>query len=115
MDILHFFTQYMQQWLLEGGHQQANPGSSTDDLYLLHFAKSDEALLMLFNDGTLQVNFYHDRTKIVLTRPAGKYLLTFVDRQRMISTFPLDTLMLQGWTLPLRERVEYALRMLHSL
>ncbi|KAJ6652820.1 hypothetical protein lerEdw1_010600 [Lerista edwardsae] len=115
MDILHFFTQYMQQWLLEGGQQLADPGSSTDYLYLLHFAKSDEALLMLFNDGTLQVNFYHDRTKIVLSRSAGKYLLTFVDRQRMSSTFPLETLMQQGWTLPLRERVEYALRMLHSL
>ncbi|XP_053156495.1 serine/threonine-protein kinase PLK2-like isoform X4 [Hemicordylus capensis] len=113
--ILNFFTQYMQQRLLEGGHQQADAGSSTGDLYLLQFAKSDEALLMLFSDGTLQVNFYHDRTKIVLSRPAGEYLWTFVDRQRQGTTFSLDTLARQGWTLPLRERVEYALRMLHCL
>ncbi|XP_054836235.1 inactive serine/threonine-protein kinase PLK5-like [Eublepharis macularius] len=115
MSILHFFTRYMQQRLLEGGHQPADPASATDDVYLLHFAKSDEALLMLFSNGTLQVNFYHDHTKIVLSRQAGEYLLTFVDRQRRSTTFPLDTLMQEGWTLPLRERMEYALRMLHSL
>ncbi|KAL8178007.1 UNVERIFIED_CONTAM: hypothetical protein K2H54_025269 [Gekko kuhli] len=115
MGILHFFTQYMQQRLMEGGHQPAGPASSTDNAYLLHFAKSDEALLMLFSNGTLQVNFYHDRTKIVLSRQAGEYLLMFVDRQRRSTTFPLETLVQEGWTLPLRERMEYALRMLHCL
>ncbi|XP_077188486.1 inactive serine/threonine-protein kinase PLK5-like isoform X2 [Paroedura picta] len=115
MGILHFFTQYMQQRLMEGGHQPADPASSADSVYLLHFAKSDEALLMLFSNGTLQVNFYHDRTKIILSRQAGEHLLTLVDRQRRSTTFPLETLVQRGWTLPLRERVEYALRMLHSL
>ncbi|XP_048353396.1 serine/threonine-protein kinase PLK2-like [Sphaerodactylus townsendi] len=116
MGILHFFTQYMQQRLMEGGHQPADPARSTDDdVHLLHFAKSDEALLMLFSNGTLQVNFYHDRTKIVLNQQAGEYLLTFVDRQRRSTTFPMETLVQEGWTLPLRERMEYALRMLHCL
>ncbi|XP_061457817.1 serine/threonine-protein kinase PLK2-like [Rhineura floridana] len=115
MGILNFFTQYMQQRLLEGGNQQAGPRTSTDDLCLLHFAKSDEALLMLFSDGTLQVNFYHDRTKIVLSPSAGGHLLTFMDRQRLSTTFPLEALAVWGWTLPLRERMTYALSMLHCL
>ncbi|XP_060088502.1 serine/threonine-protein kinase PLK2-like isoform X1 [Heteronotia binoei] len=115
MGILHFFTQYMQQRLMEGGHQPVDAASPADNAYVLHFAKSDEALLMLFSNGTLQVNFYHDRTKIILSHQAGEYLLTFVDRQRRSTTFPLDTLMQEGWTLPLRERMEYALRMLHCL
>ncbi|XP_007443261.1 inactive serine/threonine-protein kinase PLK5-like isoform X2 [Python bivittatus] len=114
--ILHFFTQYMQQRLLEGGPRQTNPGKPAGDPSLLHFAKSDKALLMLFGDSTLQVNFYHDRTKIVLSHSAtGEDLLTFVDRQRCSTTFPLGTLAQQGWTLPLRERMLYALRLLHCL
>ncbi|XP_032992640.1 serine/threonine-protein kinase PLK2-like isoform X1 [Lacerta agilis] len=116
MGILHFFSRYMQQRLLEGGHQQASPATSLDNLCLLHFAKSQEALLMLFSDGTLQVNFYHDRTKLVLSpTSAGGYLLTFVDRQRQSRTFPLETLVLRGWTIPLRERLSYARSMLHCL
>uniref|UniRef100_A0A670K7H1 non-specific serine/threonine protein kinase n=1 Tax=Podarcis muralis TaxID=64176 RepID=A0A670K7H1_PODMU len=102
--------------LPQGGHQQASPTTSLDNLCLLHFAKSQEALLMLFSDGTLQVNFYHDRTKLVLSpTSAGGYLLTFVDRQRQSRTFPLETLVLRGWTIPLRERLSYALSMLHCL
>ncbi|KAM6459796.1 inactive serine/threonine-protein kinase PLK5-like isoform 3-T3 [Liasis olivaceus] len=114
--ILHFFTQYMQQRLLEGGPRQTNPSRPAGNPSLLHFAKSDKALLMLFGDSTLQVNFYHDRTKIVLSHSAtGEDLLTFVDRQRCSTTFPLGTLAQQGWTLPLRERMLYALHLLHSL
>ncbi|KAH0625996.1 hypothetical protein JD844_034395 [Phrynosoma platyrhinos] len=116
MGVLHFFTRYMQEWLMEGGHQQASPASPPSGLSLLHFAKSEEALLMVFSDGTLQVNFYHDRTKVLLSRSEeGEFLLTFVDRQRRISTFPLGTLALEGWALPLRDRVAYALRMMRCL
>uniref|UniRef100_A0A670KAV8 non-specific serine/threonine protein kinase n=1 Tax=Podarcis muralis TaxID=64176 RepID=A0A670KAV8_PODMU len=115
MGILHFFSRYMQQRLLEVILLKF-PTTSLDNLCLLHFAKSQEALLMLFSDGTLQVNFYHDRTKLVLSpTSAGGYLLTFVDRQRQSRTFPLETLVLRGWTIPLRERLSYALSMLHCL
>uniref|UniRef100_A0A8C6VCI1 polo kinase n=1 Tax=Naja naja TaxID=35670 RepID=A0A8C6VCI1_NAJNA len=114
--VLHFFTRYMQRWLQEGSPCQTSPGRPTRNLSLLHFAKSDKALLMLFSDGTLQVNFYHNRTKIVFSRSAeGEDLLTFVDCQRCSSTFPLGTLARQGWTLPLRERVQYALHLLRCL
>ncbi|KAG8127203.1 hypothetical protein E2320_022180, partial [Naja naja] len=52
--VLHFFTRYMQRWLQEGSPCQTSPGRPTRNLSLLHFAKSDKALLMLFSDGTLQ-------------------------------------------------------------
>ncbi|KAL7993074.1 hypothetical protein Chor_017330 [Crotalus horridus] len=114
--VLRFFDRYMQRWLQEGAPRQTSPGRPVWDLSLLHFAKSDKALLMLFSNGTLQVNFYHDHTKIVLSCSAnGEELLTFVDRQRCSTTFPLGTLARQGWTLPLHERVHYALRLLHCL
>lgn len=40
---------------MQGGDLPAGPGDVVDDLYLLHFAKSDQALLMLFSNQTLQV------------------------------------------------------------
>lgn len=40
----------------QGAPRQSSPGSRPAwDLSLLHFAKSDKALLMLFSDSTLQV------------------------------------------------------------
>lgn len=39
----------------QGAPRQSSPGRPAWDLSLLHFAKSDKALLMLFSDGTLQV------------------------------------------------------------
>uniref|UniRef100_A0ABM5EME3 Serine/threonine-protein kinase PLK n=1 Tax=Pogona vitticeps TaxID=103695 RepID=A0ABM5EME3_9SAUR len=115
MGILEFFTQYMQRRLLEGGLQPTSPGSSGEELTLRHFAKSDEALLMVFSDGSLQVNFYHDRTKVALSRWGGETLLTFVDGQCQSATFPLDALAREGWAHPLRDRMVYTLHMLHCL
>ncbi|XP_070591659.1 inactive serine/threonine-protein kinase PLK5-like [Erythrolamprus reginae] len=103
-EVLHFFTQYMQRRLQEGGPHQTRPGRPARVL----------ALLMLFSNRTLQVNFYHDHTKTLLSRSAED-LLTFVDRQRCSTAFPLGTLAQQGWTLPLCECAHYALHLLSCL
>ncbi|XP_042717860.1 inactive serine/threonine-protein kinase PLK5 isoform X4 [Chrysemys picta bellii] len=115
MGVLHFFSQYMQQKLLEGGNEPAGPSSSTDAPCLLCCAKSDRALLMLFSNGTLQVNFYHDHTKLVLGCPGDGHLLTFIDEQRVSATFPLGALAAEGCAPALRERLQYALDMAHCL
>ncbi|XP_074834598.1 inactive serine/threonine-protein kinase PLK5 isoform X4 [Carettochelys insculpta] len=112
---LHFFAQYMQQKLLEGQDEPGGPSSPPDAPCLLCCAKSDRALLMLFSNGTLQVNFYHDRTKLVLSCPGGGHLLTLIDRQRVSATFPLGALAAGGCTPALRECLQYALSMAHCL
>ncbi|XP_059575876.1 inactive serine/threonine-protein kinase PLK5 isoform X3 [Alligator mississippiensis] len=115
MGVLHFFSQYMQQKLLEGGDLPAGPGDVVDDLYLLHFAKSDQALLMLFSNQTLQVNFYRDHTKLVLHCAGPEPVLTFVDGERRSAAFPLGALAAAGCTPALRDRMEYALALLQRL
>ncbi|KAJ7308145.1 hypothetical protein JRQ81_008658 [Phrynocephalus forsythii] len=55
MAVLGFFSRYMQRRLLEGAPRQSSPVSSADEPTLLHVAKSGEALLMVFSDGSLQV------------------------------------------------------------
>ncbi|XP_068127288.1 serine/threonine-protein kinase PLK2-like isoform X2 [Hyperolius riggenbachi] len=52
--ILKFFYQYMQKNILEGGDLQGAPSLSFRTLCLIRFLKTDQALLMLFSNGTLQ-------------------------------------------------------------
>ncbi|XP_064424621.1 serine/threonine-protein kinase PLK2 [Latimeria chalumnae] len=115
VDILQFFSQYMLQKLLEGGDLYISPEESQKCLYLLHFMKSDQAVLMLFSNGLLQVNFYRDHTKIVLSNHCGEYLLTFINQERKSSVFSLSTILLYGCWTEVHDRLEYALSMLQQL
>ncbi|KAM4807840.1 inactive serine/threonine-protein kinase PLK5 [Rhinophrynus dorsalis] len=112
--ILRFFSDYMKERILEGGDLRAVPSLSVRTLCLLHFLKTDQALLMLFNNGTLQVNFYHDRTKIILSKTEQNYLLTFIDKDRQSCTIPLQFLQ-SGCPLLVKQRLEYAIEMLQNL
>ncbi|KAM8961047.1 inactive serine/threonine-protein kinase PLK5 [Pelodytes ibericus] len=114
MRILSFFAEYMQEKILEGGDLKAAPSSSVRTLCLLHFLKTDQALLMLFSNGTLQVNFYHDRTKIILSRAHREYLFTFIDHERQSCTVPVKVLQ-QACPPLIIHRMQYALQMLNSL
>ncbi|KAM4051710.1 serine/threonine-protein kinase PLK2-like isoform 2-T2 [Anomaloglossus baeobatrachus] len=114
MRILKFFSQYMKENILEGGDLRAAPSRSVRTLCLLHFVKTDQALLMLFSNGTLQVNFYHDRTKVILSKGLQGYLLSFIDQDRQSCTLPLSVL--QNSCPPfIIQRLEYALMMLQHL
>uniref|UniRef100_A0A665W602 Serine/threonine-protein kinase PLK n=1 Tax=Echeneis naucrates TaxID=173247 RepID=A0A665W602_ECHNA len=81
-------------------------------LYLLQWLKSDRALMMLFNDGTFQVNFYHDHTKIILCCQRDEYMLTYINEDRVSKTFKLSSLLTSGCPTDLRERMVYSLNML---
>ncbi|XP_038596091.1 inactive serine/threonine-protein kinase PLK5 isoform X1 [Tachyglossus aculeatus] len=115
--VLQFFTRYMQQQLLEGGNPPTPPLAdiAVPGVSLLHFLKSDQALLMLFSDGTLQVNFYRDRTKLVLSWMGEGPLLTYIDQERRATTYQPGTLQREGCASPLRQRLSYALRLLQKL
>ncbi|XP_043909920.1 inactive serine/threonine-protein kinase PLK5 [Protopterus annectens] len=114
MGILRFFAEYMKHKLLEGGNLHA-PSELYQNVCLLHFVKTDQAVLMLLSNGTLQVNFYHDHTKIILSTFQEEYILTFVNTERTACTFRLSTLLTYGCTAELQERIEYAFTVLEYL
>uniref|UniRef100_A0A672K0B5 Serine/threonine-protein kinase PLK n=1 Tax=Sinocyclocheilus grahami TaxID=75366 RepID=A0A672K0B5_SINGR len=101
--ILKYFAHYMEENLMD---------VSKPRLYLLQWLKSDRALMMLFNDGTFQVNFYHDHTKIILCNQSEEYLLTYINEDRVSTTLRLSTLLVSGCSADLRSRMDYALNML---
>ncbi|XP_046728320.1 serine/threonine-protein kinase PLK2b isoform X1 [Silurus meridionalis] len=112
--ILKYFAHYMEENLMDGGDMVIDTDAEKPRLYLLQWLKSDRALMMLFNDGTFQVNFYHDHTKLILCTQQDDYLLTYINEERTSATFKLSALLRAGCTSELRSRMEYALNMLQQ-
>ncbi|KAH0627957.1 hypothetical protein JD844_008560 [Phrynosoma platyrhinos] len=110
--VLKYFSHYMEENLMDGGDLPSVTDIRRPRLYLLQWLKSDKALMMLFNDGTFQVNFYHDHTKIIICNQNEEYLLTYINEDRLSTTFRLTTLLMSGCSLELKHRMEYALNML---
>nr|DBA23565.1 TPA: hypothetical protein GDO54_014467 [Pyxicephalus adspersus] len=110
--VLKYFSHYMEENLMDGGDLPSVTDVCRPRLYLLQWLKSDKALMMLFNDGTFQVNFYHDHTKIIIANQNDEYLLTYINEDRMSTTFRLSTLLMSGGSNDLKNRMEYALNML---
>uniref|UniRef100_A0A4W4DMQ4 Serine/threonine-protein kinase PLK n=1 Tax=Electrophorus electricus TaxID=8005 RepID=A0A4W4DMQ4_ELEEL len=110
--ILKYFAHYMEENLMDGGDLPNVTDVSKPRLYLLQWLKSDRALMMLFNDGTFQVNFYHDHTKIIVCSQGEEYLLTYINEERVSTAVRLSELLRRGSSPDLRSRMEYALNML---
>ncbi|XP_031433830.1 serine/threonine-protein kinase PLK2-like [Clupea harengus] len=113
--ILEYFAHYMEENLMDGGNLSKVTDVSKPCLYLLQWLKSDRALMMLFNNGTFQVNFYHDHTKIILCCEAQEYLLSYINEERVSTTVRLSALINNGCSAHLRERMHYAYNMLMQL
>uniref|UniRef100_A0A667X5X6 polo kinase n=1 Tax=Myripristis murdjan TaxID=586833 RepID=A0A667X5X6_9TELE len=110
--VLKYFSHYMEENLMDGGDLVSMTDAHMPRLYLLQWLKSDRALMMLFNNGTFQVNFYHDHTKIILCCQKEDYMLTYINEDRVSKTFKLNSLLTSGCPTDLRERMEYSLNML---
>ncbi|XP_077376622.1 serine/threonine-protein kinase PLK2b [Festucalex cinctus] len=110
--VLKYFSHYMEENLMDGGDLGSMTDAHMPRLYLLQWLKSDRALMMLFNDGTFQVNFYHDHTKIILCCQRDEYMLTYINEDRVSKTFKLSSLLASGCPADLRERMLYSLDML---
>ncbi|XP_062849992.1 serine/threonine-protein kinase PLK3 [Trichomycterus rosablanca] len=111
--IVELMANYMEQNLMEGGNLGSDePPSSTDCPLLLQWMKTDHALVMLFNNGSLQVNFYTDHTKVILSKQSDSYLLTYIGRDRASSSYALTALGEHGCSPELRQRLNYVVQLL---
>uniref|UniRef100_A0A8C6SJ21 Serine/threonine-protein kinase PLK n=1 Tax=Neogobius melanostomus TaxID=47308 RepID=A0A8C6SJ21_9GOBI len=111
--IVELMANYMEQNLMEGGDLHCEDQVSGPPPLLLQWVKTDHALVMLFNNGTLQVNFYTDHTKIILCKSSDdSYLLTYISRERVSYTYLLSMLSELGCTSELRHRLRYVVQLL---
>lgn len=111
--IVKLMANYMEENLMEGGDLHCEEHVSAPPPLLLQWVKTDHALVMLFNNGTLQVNFYTDHTKIILCKSSDDaYLLTYISRERASCTYLLSMLNEMGCTSELRHRLRYVVQLL---
>lgn len=112
--IVELMAKYMEQNLMEGGDlgfEEQPPPSACPPL-LLQWIKTEHALVMLFNNGSVQVNFYADHTKVILSKSADSYLLTYISRERVSTSYPLHVLSESGCSSELRHRLHYVVQLL---
>uniref|UniRef100_A0A4W5Q4F7 Serine/threonine-protein kinase PLK n=1 Tax=Hucho hucho TaxID=62062 RepID=A0A4W5Q4F7_9TELE len=98
--------------LFQGGDLHCKDQPPSQPPLLLQWVKTDHALVMLFNNGTLQVNFYTDHTKIILCKSSDSYLLTYISRERVSYTYLLSMLSEIGCSAELRHRMRYVVQLL---
>ncbi|CAG0879237.1 unnamed protein product [Cyprideis torosa] len=125
--LLRYFVQYMDENLMEGGDplrrnlgSQMTPpprGTTGDPLpQMKRWVRSQKATVMQLTNGTVQVNFFKDHTKLVILEAGegvpGEYHIMYVDGQRRSKTFSLSSLKRYGCDHAVRERLQHAMAVL---
>ncbi|XP_048354773.1 serine/threonine-protein kinase PLK3 [Sphaerodactylus townsendi] len=112
MNVLQYFASYMEQHLMKGGDLPSIDEAGQLPLLLLQWVKTDQALLMLFSNGTFQVNFYNDHTKVIFSKPDHSCLLTYINRDRNSYSYKLSSIAEFGCSPELQHRLKYILKLL---
>ncbi|KAL5107374.1 Serine/threonine-protein kinase PLK1 [Taenia crassiceps] len=110
--LLTCFTSYMQENLLHAGENIVRRES--DNMARLPFLRSwcrtRVAIVLHLSNGTLQLNFFDDHSKIILC-PLME-AVTFIDPSRNFKTFRFNLLKKHGITEDLMKRLKYAYDMI---
>ncbi|XP_034978409.1 serine/threonine-protein kinase PLK3 [Zootoca vivipara] len=114
MGVLQYFASYMEQHLMKGGDLPSIDETGQVPLLLLQWVKTNQALLMLFSNGTFQVNFYNDHTKVIFSKPDHTCLLTYINRDRNSYTYKLSSIAELGCSPELQRRLKYILKLLQQ-
>ncbi|XP_074659891.1 serine/threonine-protein kinase PLK1-like [Tubulanus polymorphus] len=113
--LLKYFRNYMSEHLLKaGGNMQPRDG---DDLARLPFLRTwfrtRSAIILHLSNGTLQINFFQDHTKIILCPLMGA--ISYIDEKRDFRTFRLALIDKFGCSKELASRLRYAKAMIERL
>lgn len=106
--LLNYFKNYMKEHLLKAG---ANMEVREEDLLsripaLKTWFRTSRAVVMHLTNGTMQINFFKDHTKIILCPLLGA--VTYIDETRKNRTFRFDLLEKFGCSPELASRLNYA-------
>uniref|UniRef100_A0A8C5VYY4 Polo like kinase 5 (inactive) n=1 Tax=Microcebus murinus TaxID=30608 RepID=A0A8C5VYY4_MICMU len=113
--VLRLFDCYMQQRLRQEGTLPAPSPPAGPSLCLLRFLASEQVLLLLFSDGTLQVSSRGVQAQLVLSGEGEGLLLTQWEQGHPGTSCSPGVLRSHGCTPATRQRLRQALRMLQSI
>lgn len=113
--LLKYFRNYMSEHLLKAGANMTP--READDMSRLPFLRdwfrTRSAIVLHLSNGTLQINFFQDHTKVILCPLMGA--VTYIDEKQEFRTFRLSLIEQNGCCKELASRLRYARTMVERL
>uniref|UniRef100_A0A1A8FIC4 Serine/threonine-protein kinase PLK n=1 Tax=Nothobranchius korthausae TaxID=1143690 RepID=A0A1A8FIC4_9TELE len=113
--LLKYFRNYMSEHLLKAGANMAR--REGDELarlpYLSLWFRTKSAIVLHLSNGTVQINFFQDHTKLILCPLMSA--VTYIDEKRDFRTYKLSLLEEFGCSKELDSRIRYAKQMVEKL
>ncbi|XP_041840291.1 serine/threonine-protein kinase PLK1 [Melanotaenia boesemani] len=113
--LLKYFRNYMSEHLLKAGANMAR--REGDELarlpYLSLWFRTKSAIVLHLSNGTVQINFFQDHTKLILCPLMGA--VTYIDEKRDFRTYKLSLLEEFGCSKELASRMRYTKLMVENL
>jgi len=105
--LLKYFRDYMTQHLLKAGASLApRPGDEMSRLpFLRTWLRTRNAIILHLSNGTMQINFFHDHTKIIVCPIMGA--VTYIDEKRDCRTFKFSLIERYGCSKDVFTRLKY--------
>ncbi|XP_059196694.1 serine/threonine-protein kinase PLK1 [Centropristis striata] len=113
--LLKYFRNYMSEHLLKAGANMARRDG--DELarlpYLALWFRTKSAIVLHLSNGTVQINFFQDHTKLIMCPLMNA--VTYIDEKREFRTYKLSLLEEFGCSKELASRMRYAKLMVEKL
>uniref|UniRef100_H3CS56 Serine/threonine-protein kinase PLK n=1 Tax=Tetraodon nigroviridis TaxID=99883 RepID=H3CS56_TETNG len=113
--LLKYFRNYMSEHLLKAGANIAR--REGDELarlpYLSLWFRTKSAIVLHLSNGTVQINFFQDHTKLILCPLMAA--VTYIDEKRDFRTYKMSLLEEFGCSKELASRLRYAKLMVEKL
>lgn len=128
--LLIYFGHYMDEHLKDSVRPPSSSasGPSSDGcppapvaggtVFLKRWFRTDEALVLYLSNGTIQVNFLTDHTKLILGRSERRrdgHLVTYINSDCQTVSYRLSQLCQSGCGIDIAVRIRYVRRMLETL
>uniref|UniRef100_A0A670Y1S4 Serine/threonine-protein kinase PLK n=1 Tax=Pseudonaja textilis TaxID=8673 RepID=A0A670Y1S4_PSETE len=113
--LLEYFQNYMSEHLLKAGaNVTPREGDELARLpYLLNWFRTRSAIVLHLSNGTVQVNFFQDHTKVILCPLMAA--VTYINERREFHTYKLALIEEFGCCKALASRLRYAHTMVEKL
>ncbi|KAK3866840.1 hypothetical protein Pcinc_027645 [Petrolisthes cinctipes] len=113
--LLRYFRNYMNEHLLKAAASMCpREGDELARIPSLRtYFRTRSAIILHLTNGTLQINFFEDHTKIILCPLMGA--VTYIDEKRNFRTYRLASLEKYGCKTDLANRLRYARNMIQKL
>ncbi|KAL4624471.1 serine/threonine-protein kinase PLK1-like [Arapaima gigas] len=113
--LLKYFRNYMSEHLLKAGANiTPRDGDELARLpYLRHWFRTKSAIVLHLSNGTVQINFFQDHTKLILCPLMAA--VTYIDEKREFRTYKMSLIEQYGCSKELASRLRYARTMVEKL